>query len=301
MPAHAAFTLPAKVKTSTRVIHPIISALIAAESELGEDRKWSPTNDRQREFIRIFEENRAQTARIPEIESLSSSSHQLINEFLRERGFSIALSPFAPGDFGVASVLKLALEWLERGVEVPIFDPQGRRYPGVKIKGEGVEFFANPEHDHPIVVLKTKTGDEVLLTVAGSPVPIPAAALADFAKAITGHLGHHPERIEEVRFPMIDLDQQVDVSWLVDMSTLDESKMPWRIDQALQQTKFRMNEVGAKVESAMAVGMRYTSFRPIMPYVIDQPFVAIVRRPSLKEPIFVGYIDKDVWKKPAIL
>ncbi len=301
MPARAAFTAPARIKTSTRVIHPIISALIAAESELGEGRKWSPTNDRQRELIRIFEESRAQTAGIPEIESLSSSSHQLINEFLRERGFSIALQPFAPGDFGVASVLSLALEWLERGVEVPVFDLQGRRYPGVKIKGKGVEFFANPEHDHPIVALKTKTGDEVLLTVAGSPVPIPQAALADFAKAITSHLGHYPGHIEEVCFPMVDLDQLVDISWLLGLSTTDESGMPWRINEALQQTKFRMNEVGAKVESAVAVGMRYTSFRPNMPYVIDQPFVAIVRRPSLKEPIFVGYIDTDVWKKPAVL
>jgi hypothetical protein len=111
MPAHAPFSLPTKAKTSTRVIHPIISALIAAETELGQNRTWEGRSELQQEFIRLFEANRAETSNIPEIENISSRDHKIINEFLRSRGFQIELQPFAPSDFGVASVLKLKLEW----------------------------------------------------------------------------------------------------------------------------------------------------------------------------------------------
>jgi hypothetical protein len=95
---------------------------------------------------------------------------------------------------------------------------------------------------------------------------------------------------------MVNLDMQPDISWLLRMSTVDQAGMPWAISQALQQTKFAMDEFGATVESAAAIGVRCLCLPNR--YQIDRPFVAAVFRPGLKLPIFIGYLDTDCWNRP---
>ena len=59
-----------------------------------------------------------------------------------------------------------------------------------------------------------------------------------------------------VLFPMVDYDEHVDISWLIGMRTFDVSNSEFGISQALQQTKFKMNQLGARVKSAVAFGIR---------------------------------------------
>jgi serine protease inhibitor len=103
---------------------------------------------------------------------------------------------------------------------------------------------------------------------------------------------------------MIDLNETVDIGWLKEMLTVDEIGDSWKISQALQQTKFKMNETGAHVKSAVAIGvMRCVSFGrpPELHLVIDKPFLLWIAREGTSLPIFAAYLDEDVWKDPKNL
>ncbi len=289
-----AFTSPAGTGTVTVCHYPIIAALVAAEGILGKDRVWNAINTRQQQFLaESFAAGRGQIGKIPEIESITSWDYQVINQFLSSRGFDIQLDAFAPNEFGAASVLKLAMQWLEAGEAGVLMGPGRRTYDAVIMKGDGFALRSSPNLAHPVVVLKTKTSDLVLLTKVDKPVSeleLPQVARNMFTA------GPSADYAEEVAFPMVDLDMQPDISWLLQMHTVDSAGMPWKISQALQQTKFAMDEFGAIVESAAALGMRCLCIPNR--YEINGPFVAAVYRPSLKLPVFIGYLDTDCWSRP---
>ena len=71
------------------------------------------------------------------------------------------------------------------------------------------------------------------------------------------------------------------------------------IAQALQQTKLKLNHIGAKVESAVAIRMmRCASFRkPKPPLAIDKPFFVWATRDGMAVPYFSGYITEEDWKE----
>ncbi len=107
---------------------------------------------------------------------------------------------------------------------------------------------------------------------------------------------------DAVIFPMITYDQEVDISWIKRLYTIGNDGRIAKITQALQQTKFRMNEKGAKVESAVAMVVTRECVMMSKPdLVIDRPFVLWIRRPGLSQPFFVGYFTKETWKKPESL
>jgi hypothetical protein len=109
--------------------------------------------------------------------------------------------------------------------------------------------------------------------------------------------------LDGVIFPMIEYNEMIDIGWAVDLETEGPSG-PWIVAQALQQTKFRMNEIGAKVESAVAMSMRFGSCAaPVSKpdLIIDEPFLLWVTREGLFHPLFVGYFVETNWKKPQQL
>lgn len=292
-----------KVTNSTTIVsYPIIAALVAAEAELGKNRWWNAVNTTQENFLdTIFADTREEVSNIPEIESTSSRSHEVINNFLRERGFSIQLQPFQHSDdFGVASVLKLALEWLVKGEAAKLYanDSAGGRteYPAVRMGAKGVNFYSSAEHNHPVVMIQTKSGDEVGLTMVDERLS--QEELSSKAISIFHTLNHSREQFAGLVFPMIDLDQRPDISWLLGMNTRGEDGKPGIITQALQQTKFSMDEIGAQVQSAVAIAVSRGIGGPVH-HVINKPFICVVRRGDLKQAIFTGYLMEDCWKKPA--
>jgi hypothetical protein len=107
---------------------------------------------------------------------------------------------------------------------------------------------------------------------------------------------------DEAVFPMVDIDQEVDVKWLENIKACSENEEKYAVVQALQQTKFQMNEKGAKVESAAAISMVYTECapKPKKVFTITDSFYLWIMRPGMKTPIFAAYIDFDAWKAPKI-
>jgi hypothetical protein len=127
--------------------------------------------------------------------------------------------------------------------------------------------------------------------------------LENAARELSRTARHGAAAFGGLRFPMVDLNQQVDINWLKKMSTYALGET-WEISQAKQQTKLRMNHLGARAQSAVAIGgMMITSVRPPDPpdLVIDRPFMVWFERAGLNRPLFSGHITPDDWKEPADL
>ncbi len=286
-----------EMKSKTVCSYPIIAALVAAAKELKPGSRWRAGSHQQMQFMAgPFTKGELDVENFPEISTKSSNDAATLNKFLVDNGFSIRLDPFEPDEFGVVSILKLLLEWLEKGRET-VIRYQDTMYPAAQLTKDCVSFFSSPNHSFPVVVIKTKTGDEVLLSMAD-----PSYEGSDLDAHIDRVFGDLKRRHDfaGLIFPMVDLDERVDISWLIGMSALFGGGIVGRITQALQQTKFAMDEKGAKVESAVALGVMRCSLQEIVPdHTINQPFFAMVRRQGLQLPIFSGYIAPDCWKKPV--
>ncbi|MDP2974078.1 MAG: serpin family protein [Candidatus Diapherotrites archaeon] len=288
-----------KEVSATFVPLPIVHAVQGADEVLGQGRIWNPVNTFQKWFLEnLFKQCLGDVSRLSEKEikrKVSKAAGEL-NRFLADNGFNIKLEAF-PGDgFGVVSILVIKVKWLEAGKLASIISGN-RNFEGVYLKS-GVEILQAENYPNPIAQITTQSGDVVYMSVADKPRG--GFELLEFSNCFEGSL-RSAQGYEGVKFPMIDLNQEVDISWLVGMNTVDKEKKGWFISQAKQQTKFRMNEKGAIAESAAAVGMLRMCASFEKPLLIDKPFFVAITRPGCAKPLFVGYCSWDVWKNPGHL
>lgn len=288
--------------SKTAATYPIVAALVTAEQMegMGPDRQWQSSNDLQRQFLeQFFKACRNEVGNIPEIESLASWNFEEVNAFLRQRGFTIQLQPFRPPDFGVASVLDLLVEWVQEGEAGTVQGIDTRDYPAVRISQEGADFYEVDGHPHPIVALETKTGDVVYMTMLDSE-PAYEFDLIDQVEGLS-HGMRPTYGYGGVIFPMVDLDQRVDIRWLIGLTTRGVDGRPATITQALQQNILKINEVGARAKSAVAIEGSRGMHMPEPDLVINGPFLVWFERSHLAKPLFAGYITQEHWKNPGSL
>ena len=284
-----------KLKTDTLCTLPILGCLQAAEIFLKETNpQWEVSNTQQSEFLGSFKQQRVNLEHIPELRSKSSLELKEINQWLIDEGFGIQLDSVDDG-FYVASILKLLVKWLKIGKKRDISGKRnGTRYPGVFLE-KGVEIYRDRAiHPFPVACIDTKNGDMVKMAIVSS-VPEGKFGLHELTQTLNKVKTPY-RKIESVIFPMIELDVKPDISWICGMKLKDH----W-IRQALQQTKFRMNEKGAKVESAVAMSFARAMAAEPEPYVIDRPFLLWIERPGMTIPFFAAVLCEDVWREPKEL
>jgi len=105
---------------------------------------------------------------------------------------------------------------------------------------------------------------------------------------------------------MVDLRHDNDVEWLVGIetiTTLNEQEVPTWLIRASQETKLRMNEVGAHIRSefrgTVLIGASISREKP--DYIINRPFLLVFTRPGLKQPLTALHITEEEWKNPGTL
>lgn len=285
----------------TVALHPIFAALKKAEDIIGKGRDWHSVNDIQDEFLtRYFNRSGGEASRIPEIESIASWKAAVINEFLRSRGFSIELEELDQDTFGVASVLDLLVEWLVIGEKHSVYTD--RVYPGARFEGGSiVSFWTSEKHTHPVARLETNTGDIAYVTIAGEDPPANDFAMLERVVGISESMSSCFEYGGLV-MPMVDLDQKVDISWLLQMWTNASTGQRAWISQALQQTQLRLNEKGARVKSGVAIAITLECcIMPKPDLVINKSFYIWFVRDGVSLPFLVGYITPEDWREPAAL
>ena len=193
--------------------------------------------------------------------------------------------------WGVVSILDVLVEWLNQGEKTSLHGADGRVHPAV-LMDEGFDIYTSSIHAHPIVCIPTKSCDRVFMTIADKPQG--SFALLHHINELRNSLDKEEVGYNELIFPMIDYDREFKLDWLKGLYIRGYS-----ITEALQQTKFKMNHIGAHVKSAVAIS--FVRCMREQPYKIDRPFFVWIERPGVSEPIFAGYMDYEHWKDPATL
>lgn len=283
------------VKSITSCRAPIAGCLREFEKAFDAE-KWAPKSRAQETFLTYYSVARQEIREMSELESIVSDNAEVINNFLRIRGFNIKLDPFSkdPPEIGAACIFKLLLEWFQAGTKTTV---RHGAYPAVRLDRSILEFYSSEACDNPIVSVKTKSGDRVYMTVVDAEDVSEGLELAQVIQAQMKQIYEYGN----VVFPMVSYDSEVDIGWIKGMKLVG-GKNSWQIKQALQQTKFRMNEIGAKVESAVAISMmRCTSVETEPDLIIDKPFLLWIMRRGQTYPLFAGYFGEADWKRPASL
>ncbi len=295
--------------SKTMVLPPIDACFLKAEGVIKPSRAWQAENAFQKLYLAGLLPRREELGKFSEEELRSwvSRNADELNKVLKDEGFDIQLEKFHKDEFGVVSILDVLVEWLVAGQKTKIKCGDSQ-YDAVEIgqysevDGQNRRLFvacSTTKHAHPIVVLETKSGDHVYMTIADRPLS--GFELIERIDVIRGSL-YHPEPATAVIFPMIDLNQQEDISGLKGMWTTDMAGHGWTVSQALQQTKFKMNERGARVKSAVAIAITRTSVKiSLQKILIDRPFFLWIGRPGVSTPLMYAYIDEKDWKNPGDL
>ncbi|HXH27384.1 MAG TPA: hypothetical protein VNG90_05805, partial [Candidatus Acidoferrum sp.] len=155
------------------------------------------------------------------------------------------------------------------------------------------------QHHHPICAVTTMSGDIMYLTMFDQGLD--DLDLITMAEKLTR--GMLPiDEFGDVVFPMVDINQEVDVSWLVDMETFrQDGRRAW-IAQAKQETSLRINEIRAAMRSAFTAEVANESMmvsRPDM--VINGSFLCWFWRPGLSKPLLVSHVQREDWKNPGVI
>jgi len=283
-------------KTDTLVVFPILGCLQAACDYLGYDAEWVPVNDEQTQFVELFLEHLKVIDDLDCLERKADRDASVINNWLKERGFNIELRPVADG-FAVASILDVLVKWLKEGDKAFVENDNGR-FEGVRLK-KGVAAYMQKElYPYPVVKVRTQSDDIVCMAIADS---LPKDRFAINWKVEQLRAIQKPYDAQGVVFPMVKYDKMVDISWIEGMCTKPgQNDDGFYISQAIQQTKFRMNEIGARAESAVAMTFRCMAAIAPDPWVIlDKPFILWIERPGVEMPLFAGVFAEDVWENPG--
>ncbi len=280
----------------------IIAALQKAEKMMSLKNDWKPGNETQKLFLKNFLQV-CRNDNIGNIELEVSNKAEIINAFLQKKGFSIRLQPFPANTIGFASILDLIVEWLYPGEKVKIDAKNGGKYDGVHIKKEGVSFYESVVngYKHTVACIMTNSGDIVFITVPKEPLE--GLNLIETADAIFKNMDILPRKYDGIRFPMVDLDIVNNIEWLRGMSTTNSMGIPAEITQAIQQIKIKMNEKGARFQSATAMAVTLKCIAAQVPHdlIIREPFLVWVGRHELEKPIMAAFVTEDNWKNPGSL
>ncbi len=288
--------------TTTFVTYPIVGAIQQMEEFLKDKspvKNWELSDDTQKIFMEEFYSIcKGEIESIPEIECIAHIDSRVINDWLEHHGFDIELNPFGPGDFGTASKLDITGYWKITGTSTTIYLDSNEQYPGVKMLS-GYDLFKHKNHSDLVVKVHTEGDDEVYFIMVDE-VPS-GSSIIDIALKIQSEKEKVYEEYSGLIFPMVDLDLQGSLDWIIGLKAMvEKGDIPYyEIAQALQQTKLKMNHKGFRIKSAVAMGiLAGAAPKEQEPYIINRPFLMWVSRPTLKKPLFVGYLNKDVWKNP---
>lgn len=269
--------------------------LIKAMDEFNQEYKgdWSAVNPEQKAFLEHCYPYIKQLHRYSENELFGkvSGDYQVLNSFLQEHGFTIQLNPFGPESIGIVAILKLLLKWQEVA-DTSTITYNNKEYPAVKMNSN-IGLYISPAAHQPILAIKPDKKDTLVMMMPADSRYEGLHLFFKIQQLLKGIKRMRPDDYDKLEavFPMINMNNEADISWLVNMEKGDE----WTVSQALQQNKLEVNQFGAKAESATAIVMT-RGFSETYHYVIDQPFFFFTIDMKTRFPTFIAYLEPDSWQ-----
>jgi hypothetical protein len=293
--------------SQTVVFAPIVSAFTKAiEAVGGKEDGFQVSNFGQIIFLVDYYSKRSQLDKFrpEERRSWVSQYDQDLNKVLAQEGIGIKLKKMTGFEMGILSVSDFLPKWKKEVVQDEIY-AFGKFFPAVKMKaGEYIEgeyqiffnIYIDPNAKKEIICLETKEGDHVYMMMADKEkAEDDYIAKIDYIRCSSWFLADYNELI----FPMINYDNFTEIAWLRGMRMQNSIGFTWRVSQALQQVRFKMNQFGVQARGIDAIVPKSD---PIPnSFVIDQSFYLWIERKGLPFPTIYAYFDTDAWKDTGAL
>ncbi len=288
----------------TAAILPILSALSLAQNKFQENfphSQWIAHTSEQNLFFKNYypQKDQLQNLLPQELRSCVGDIKQ-VNSFLKENGCTIQLKEKPLSALAVASILDIALTWKVSGEKSTLTLPgdSSQNYPAVHMQS-GFTIRKTPEGKQ-ILAVDAHNGDTVYMTIAHGPLE--GFKLSETVHSLSSNSYEDITTLfSGARFPMVDLHTSIKLDWLLGLPYGDQDVAPYFvIRQALQETRFQMNEKGAHAQSAVAIEIKLRCIQQPKPtFEINEPFYLWIERPSMSMPLFAAYIDTTDWKEPS--
>lgn len=270
------------------------SALMAPEKTfLDRKPQWHPVNQQQEYFVHRFKSIRREVPKFSKkmLQALASTDHMVLNQYAAEHNIPINFQPFDAGEFGTLAVMNVQLAWHKKPLKTSMHFAGTTDVQEVKALEFGnTKVYTTPGYEHPIVKIKTKSGDYVCMTIADEVCE--ADQLATKINDIRRSLAHKKRSKQEtVIAPEISYEGFIDVSWLKGLYTHTSHGSMFANDMQ-EYLQLSCNVDGCSVKAGLGIHFVPLSVAP-KAYIINQPFYFWVERKGFETTIVEGYIDQD--------
>ncbi|OGG08769.1 hypothetical protein A2154_03810 [Candidatus Gottesmanbacteria bacterium RBG_16_43_7] len=227
---------------------------------------------------------------------------KVINDWFAERGFSIKLTDQGdPNTFYAGSIYEQLIHWLVPGERWQLQGRNGQTYPDSVMMENGIAFWQSSMFSEVVASIKTRVDEDIAYMVMLDNPSTEPFGLLQFAQRIEQSL-NPADGFGELQFPMVHIDHETDVSWLVNLWTRRDSGQKAWVREAKQQSILKINEKGALAKSGfgMSVSLEMLVFQR-KPLIIDRPFLFWISRKGYPLPLFSAWVDYTEWKDPGDL
>jgi hypothetical protein len=100
-----------------------------------------------------------------------------------------------------------------------------------------------------------------------------------------------PEEI--IKIPKFDFDIKHDYKELIGQRLLNEEFSTYFIAKALQNTKFKLNEKGAVLESEAKILLKESCVEDMRSFIFNKPFLIILKEKEAQYPYFALWVDNS--------
>jgi len=262
---------------------------------------WLTANDEQREFMTAY--NLGANADLPllqdKVAAIATGNQAEINTWFAQHGFPDMKISIPSNGKAVGTVFDLLVDWKVPGrkMSFALRSNNGASldwYQGVKMSASEGNFvgYKLEGYDYPLLQLDvSQEGWRVYLIeveVADGDNPKPS----DLPICAKGLLARNRTKVDygDIIFPAVEMATDVDIKWIEGMRVPN-----FNIDEAVKKVRLRLDDKGARAQSAVAYISKGIKFSPS--YSITRPFYVIFTKDGLNFPAFVAISATDTWIK----
>jgi hypothetical protein len=256
---------------------------------------WQTTNETQKRYFEQYGKSDSDlNSLVAYLKGKVTRSASELNAWFAENGWPNMNINLPSNGLGIGSIFDLLVDWTvpgkkkDRGVAIQQND-KWIFYEGAEMRpSQGLRAYQLEGYEYPMFELETRQdGWKVFLVEADGPcesLDLPNKAIGLLTKNRTNY------EFSKLQFPVVQLETDVDTSWMEGMAV----EGGFRIDEAIKKVKLRLDDKGARAQSAVAFIMRGLESGV---YTLAKPFYVIFWREGLEFPAFVAISASDSWIK----
>ena len=253
--------------------------------------QWRTTNDIQHRYLESFGKLTPSETDILSayLKGKATNIDSDLNNWFAENGFPNMKLSYPEHAMGFGAIFDLLVEWKRPGTKSKL-TIDNQVFEAIKMKPGAVAAYNLEGYDYPMFVLDTQDkGWKVHL--------LETEFLLDDVDLLTVATDilvskKSPFLFREVIFPSVDMEIDVNLEWLIGMGL---EKTPFQINEAKKIVRLKLDDKGARVQSAVAIASRSFISQKGEVYRFTKPFFIIFANDNISIPPFVAIVSQDAW------